>query len=225
MFRERPEAKKDSKKKDDIISLSHMSQERSITSSRLNGSSYFSRDSGILFANNSLCFGHNNKFRYFIQRIISTKIFIHTINILIIINCIFLFLETIDKFEIYSDYYHNTFTIIFTIEMLLKIIAYGFVMEDYCYLRDPWNWVDFIIVISGLLYFIPHFKVNINALRAFRLIRPLRTLSIFPSMKRFINSIFNCLNDLFDIIVILLFVFFFFALLGFAIFDNRFNYF
>ena len=48
MFRERPEAKKDSKKKDDIISLSHMSQERSITSSRLNGSSYFSRDSGIL---------------------------------------------------------------------------------------------------------------------------------------------------------------------------------
>ena len=225
MFRERPEVKKDSKKKDDIISLSHMSQERSITSSRLNGSSYFSRDSGILFANNSLCFGHNNKFRYFIQRIISTKIFIHTINILIIINCIFLFLETIDKFEIYSDYYHNTFTIIFTIEMLLKIIAYGFVMEDYCYLRDPWNWVDFIIVISGLLYFIPHFKVNINALRAFRLIRPLRTLSIFPSMKRFINSIFNCLNDLFDIIVILLFVFFFFALLGFAIFDNRFNYF
>ena len=219
------EPKKYSKKKDDIVSLSHMSQERSITSSRLNGSSYFSRDSGMLFANNALCFGHNNKFRYFIQRIISTKVFIHTINILIIINCIFLFLETIDRFELYTDYYHNTFTIIFTIEMILKIIAYGFVMEDYCYLRDPWNWIDFLIVITGLLYFIPNFNVNINALRAFRLIRPLRTLSIFPSMRKFINSIFNCLNDLFDIIVILLFVFFFFALLGFAIFNNRFTYF
>lgn len=34
------------------------------------------------------------------------------------------------------------FLIIFSIEMVLKIIAMGFVMEAHSYLRDPWNIVS-----------------------------------------------------------------------------------
>ena len=212
------------KKKDDLISFTNMSENRSVTSSHLNGSSYFSRDSGILFANTALCFGHNNKFRYCIQKIISTRIFIHTMNIIVVLNCIFLLLETIDKFELYSDYIHDFFTLLFLIECLLKIIAYGFFLDDYSYLRDPWNWIDFIIVITGILFLFPHLKTNLNSIQALRLIRPLKTISALPSLRKFINSLLNCLNDLVDIIVILCFVFFFFGLLGFAIFDERFHY-
>jgi hypothetical protein len=211
------------KKKDDSLNFTQ-SQEHSVTSSQLNGSSYFSRDSNILFANKSLCFSKDSKFRYLIQRIITTKIFIHTIDLIIIANCFFLILETIDKFEIYSDYFHNFFTIIFIIECILKIIAFGFFMEEYSYLRDPWNWIDFIIVITGVLYFIPHFKLNVNSIGCFRLLRPLKVLSSIPSMRKFIHSLINCFYDLIDIIIIICFVFFFFALLGYAIFDNRFNF-
>ena len=62
-------------------------------------------------------------------------------------------------------------------------------MEEYSYLRDPWNWIDFFIVITGVLYFIPHFKLNINSIRSFRLLRPLKALSSLPSMRKFIHSL------------------------------------
>jgi len=41
------------------------------------------------------------------------------------------------------------FLVIFSIEMVLKIIAMGFVMEAHSYLRDPWNILDFSVVILG----------------------------------------------------------------------------
>lgn len=41
------------------------------------------------------------------------------------------------------------FLIIYTIELILKVIALGFVMEKNSYLRDPWNILDFIVVFFG----------------------------------------------------------------------------
>jgi hypothetical protein len=38
------------------------------------------------------------------------------------------------------------FTIIYTIEALTKCIARGFILEKYTFLRDPWNWLDFIVI-------------------------------------------------------------------------------
>ena len=41
------------------------------------------------------------------------------------------------------------FAAIYTIEMILKIIAKGFALHKFAYLRDPWNWLDFVVVILG----------------------------------------------------------------------------
>jgi len=41
------------------------------------------------------------------------------------------------------------FLIIFTVEAIIKIIAYGFVLHPGAYLRSIWNILDFIIVIAG----------------------------------------------------------------------------
>lgn len=43
----------------------------------------------------------------------------------------------------------HCFTGVFVLECMLKIIGFGFVADEYTYLRDPWNFLDFIIVISG----------------------------------------------------------------------------
>lgn len=43
----------------------------------------------------------------------------------------------------------NYFIAFFTIEMIIKIIAYGFFMHKGSYLRDSWNVIDFVIVIMG----------------------------------------------------------------------------
>ena len=41
------------------------------------------------------------------------------------------------------------FLVIFTLECIIKIIAYGFVLHPYAYLRSSWNILDFIIVVVG----------------------------------------------------------------------------
>lgn len=38
---------------------------------------------------------------------------------------------------------------IFTVEMLMRIVAQGFVLEKMTYLRDPWNILDFTVVLVG----------------------------------------------------------------------------
>ena len=43
----------------------------------------------------------------------------------------------------------NIFTAIFIMEAILKVLAHGFVMHRFAYLRDPWNLVDLTIVITG----------------------------------------------------------------------------
>lgn len=48
------------------------------------------------------------------------------------------------------------FAAIYTVEMILKIIAKGFALHKFAYLRDPWNWLDFIVVILG---YVVHIRV------------------------------------------------------------------
>lgn len=41
------------------------------------------------------------------------------------------------------------FLAIYSIEMWIKIIAKGFALNKYTYLRNPWNWLDFVVITSG----------------------------------------------------------------------------
>lgn len=38
------------------------------------------------------------------------------------------------------------FTVFFTFEFFVKSIAYGVVYDKHSYLRDRWNWIDFVVV-------------------------------------------------------------------------------
>ena len=44
---------------------------------------------------------------------------------------------------------------LFTLECMLKIIGMGFICGTNAYLKDAWNWLDFIVVVSSLLTEIP----------------------------------------------------------------------
>jgi len=47
------------------------------------------------------------------------------------------------------DILNMWFSIVYTVEAALKIIALGFIVHKKSYIRDPWNLIDFIVVISG----------------------------------------------------------------------------
>lgn len=71
------------------------------------------------------------------------------------------------------------FLAIYTAEMVIKSIAKGFVLNKYTYLRNPWNWLDFVVITSG--YATIGMEVgNLAGLRTFRVLRALKTVSIMP---------------------------------------------
>jgi Ion transport protein len=47
------------------------------------------------------------------------------------------------------NFVSDAFTVVFLVESWLKIIAMGFVFNKYSYLRQTWNAVDFLIVLTG----------------------------------------------------------------------------
>jgi hypothetical protein len=44
---------------------------------------------------------------------------------------------------------NKIFTIIYLVEAVLKILAAGFIFHNTAYLREHWNVLDFIVVMSG----------------------------------------------------------------------------
>ena len=76
----------------------------------------------------------------------------------------------------------RVFTAFFTIEMLSKILAYGFVFHRKAYMRNGWNWLDFIVVIFGWIEIIPQIP-NFRGIRTFRVLRPLRAINSIENLK------------------------------------------
>lgn len=46
-----------------------------------------------------------------------------------------------------------SFTILFTIEMIINVIALGFIYnkKQKAYLKNPWNVLDFVVVVTSLI--------------------------------------------------------------------------
>ncbi len=59
--------------------------------------------------------------------------------------------KEVDLISDNSDMIDLVYLIVYTVEMVLKIIAMGFFMEKNSYLRDAWNILDFFVVGCGWL--------------------------------------------------------------------------
>lgn len=113
------------------------------------------------------------------------------------------------------------FLAVFTLEMLVKIVALGFVQHEDSYLRSSWNQLDAAVVILGYLVFLPGASSNLSSVRCVRLMRPLRTVSAFPSLRVLVNSIFYSLPMMKDVLLLTVFAFFLFGILGVQLFAGK----
>lgn len=87
------------------------------------------------------------------------------------------------------------FLAIYSCEMVIKVIAKGFVLNKYTYLRNPWNWLDFIVITSG--YATIGMEVgNLAGLRTFRVLRALKTVSIMPGKHISLNAFISLCSQL-----------------------------
>ena len=82
-------------------------------------------------------------------------------------------------------------------------------------MRDIWNWLDFTVVLVGVLEFLPFVSLSVlKALRVLRVLRPLRSIKQFPSMRRLIDALFGSMSALANAVVFMFFIFLLFGILG-----------
>ncbi|EMP38712.1 Sodium channel protein type 2 subunit alpha [Chelonia mydas] len=110
-----------------------------------------------------------------------------------------------------------TFTGIYTFESLVKILARGFCLEDFTFLRDPWNWLDFtVITFAYVTEFVD--LGNVSALRTFRVLRALKTISVIPGLKTIVGALIQSVKKLSDVMILTVFCLSVFALIGLQLF-------
>ncbi|XP_077473353.1 sodium channel, voltage-gated, type I-like, alpha isoform X4 [Stigmatopora argus] len=152
-------------------------------------------------------------------RRISIWILVHSLfNLLImctiITNCVFM---TLSRPPDWAKIVEYTFTAIYTFESLVKILARGFCIGKFTFLRDPWNWLDFTVIVMA---YVTEF-VNLgsfSALRTFRVLRALKAISVIPGLKTIVGALFQSVKKLADVMILTVFCLSVFALIGLQLF-------
>ena len=125
----------------------------------------------------------------------------------------FLFETIIDKF----------FTIAFFIEMVIKIVAIGLIMDDGSYLRDNWNRLDFFIVWASMVELaLSDLPIDIKIFRMLRVLRPLRFISHNVAMRLIVGALIESVGSIMNVLSVVLVMFLIFAIVGFSFFAGGF---
>lgn len=156
------------------------------------------------------------------SKIIRSPIFDAIILFVIIANSITLaFSDAITNKSPLPAGFDTAYLVIYTIEMCLKIIGMGFLFNEGAYLREAWNVMDFVIVVTAYIpYLFSSSTVNLQAFRALRVLRPLRTISSIEQLRVLIITLIGSLKSLLNILFLLLFLFSIFAIAGLQLFQG-----
>ncbi|KFP40279.1 Sodium channel protein type 2 subunit alpha, partial [Chlamydotis macqueenii] len=149
------------------------------------------------------------------------KVLIHSypcplmfIMITILTNCVFM---TLSNPPAWSKNVEYTFTGIYTFESLIKILSRGFCIDNFTFLRDPWNWLDFMVI--SMAYITEFVDLgNISALRTFRVLRALKTITVIPGLKTIVGALIQSVKKLSDVMILTVFCLSVFALIGLQLF-------
>lgn len=105
--------------------------------------------------------------------------------------------------------------------MSIKILALGFLFNKGSYLRDAWNILDFFIVVTSLLPYVISMSFNVSALRAIRVLRPLKTITKVKALKMIVKTLFLSFSLVMNSFIILLFVIIIFSIAGTQLFSGQ----
>lgn len=102
---------------------------------------------------------------------------------------------------------------IFVVELLIKLFAYRL-----AFFKSGWNIFDLAIVSAALVPAGDQFTV----LRALRILRALRLVSVVPSMRKVIVGLFSAIPSIATVIVMLLLLFYISAVMATKLFAEAF---
>ena len=153
--------------------------------------------------------------RYWCRLFVDNPFFDYLSLFVIIANTVLILISDPTDANNYGNITDNYFLYFYTVECVLKIIAFRFWASEDAYIRDYWNILDFFVVIVGWILFIVEKALNgtkisgLAGLRAFRILRPLKTVKRFKGLKKLVTALLLSLGHLGETGIVL---FFFFSL-------------
>ncbi|XP_018092078.2 voltage-dependent T-type calcium channel subunit alpha-1H isoform X2 [Xenopus laevis] len=182
-------------------------------------------------------FSPQNQFRVICQKVIAHKMFDHVVLVFIFLNCITIALERPDidsnsLERIFLSVSNYIFTAIFVVEMMIKVVALGFVSGENTYLQSSWNVLDGILVFVSIIDIIVSLASAggakilgvLRVLRLLRTLRPLRVISRAPGLKLVVETLISSLRPIGNIVLICCAFFIIFGILGVQLFKGKFYY-
>uniref|UniRef100_A0A2K5CEB4 Sodium channel protein n=1 Tax=Aotus nancymaae TaxID=37293 RepID=A0A2K5CEB4_AOTNA len=137
----------------------------------------------------------------------------------VIINCVFMASglgKTSNSND--TDIAEYAFTGIYIFEALIKILARGFILDEFSFLRDPWNWLDSLVIgttsVAPSLAFV---RVWLRGMGFFP------RLSSFSGLKIIVGALLRSVKKLINVIILTLFCLSIFALVGQQLFMGSLN--
>lgn len=73
------------------------------------------------------------------------------LSVTIIYLCLFnvIYFKSVFSINDAISFSRYTFTAIYTFESGIKMLARGFCIVPFTFLRDPWNWLDFTVIVMA----------------------------------------------------------------------------
>ena len=184
------------------------------------------------------CIHRDSALRSFLWDIVAgtyKTVFDRCVLVSIVISGVFLAFERpslSDTERSVLDAANLVFTILFTIEMAMKVVALGFLFGPTAYVKNPWNRLDgFLVFISWLTQAFAWADVNggsaldmLRVLRILRTLRPLRAIQRFPSLRLVVRSLAAATGPISQTMAIASVFFIIFAILGVQLMNGQFHY-
>ncbi|KAF0287966.1 Voltage-dependent T-type calcium channel subunit alpha-1H [Amphibalanus amphitrite] len=182
-------------------------------------------------------FAPDNVVRRLCRWLTAQRWFDHTILFFIALNCITLAME---RPNIPPDSYERAFlvacnylfTVVFGLEMLVKVISHNLLYGHNSYFSSGWNVMDGILVLISVVDLCMSLMSTgspkiFNILRVFRLLRslrPLRVINRAPGLKLVVQTLLSSLKPIGNIVLICMTFFVIFGILGVQLFKGTFYY-
>lgn len=191
-----------------------------------------------LIFNNNECeyslfmFSQTSRVRLFCKNFASLKKFDTFILYMILLSTLRLIIGTFlngATSAIIFDMIDIFFTMVFLAEMIFKIVALGFVLDEGSYLKDNWNKIDFVIVMVSLIdlqNLISKYTGSVSSsslnflkvLRLLRTLRPLRFISHNVQLKIIITALLDSIGPIANVLIIVFIILLVFSIVGMTLF-------
>lgn len=131
-----------------------------------------------------------------------------------------------DRVMVISKYVDYLFNGIFIVEMVVKLIAHGLVMDNFSYLRDIWNQLDFFIVWASIadMSLSGYDLAVVKIFRMLRVLRPLRVINHNPEMKMIVGALIESMGHIANVLIVVAVVYLIFAIIGVNLYGGKFQH-